>query len=186
MIILFGVVGSGKTEQANRLQEKLHCPYISTSRLIREKENPEWTNLVSAGVLLKDADILPLLEPVLEKIEAANAECLLDGAPRSLGQAEWLVQKIKSGQIKFTAIIHLQVSKETTMERLLKRGREDDKVDIIAERFNQYEAITRPVLEYLAKEGLKITEIDGEWSADVVERQIWHALGDQLHETQVR
>ena len=186
MIILFGVVGSGKSEQAKRLVEKLHCPYISTSRLIRGKNNPEWENMMSSGVLLPDADVIALLEAVLEKIDASKQEFILDGAPRSVGQADWLVKKIQSKQLSPTAIFHLQVSKETTMERLLQRGREDDKVDIIAERFNQYETITRPVLEYLAKNDAVISEIDGEWSADVVERQIWKVLEDKLSAPQVR
>ena len=185
MIILFGVVGSGKSEQAKRLIEKLHCPYISTSRLIREKQNPVWENLMAARTLLPDADVLGLLEPVMEKLDAAHAELILDGAPRSVGQAEWLIGKIKSGQIKFTAIFHLQVSKETTMERLLSRGREDDKVDIIGERFNQYENITIPVLDYLRQNGITVYEIDGEWSTDVVERQVWKILEEKHGAAQV-
>jgi adenylate kinase len=184
MIILFGVVGSGKSEQAKRLVEKIHCPYISTSRLIRERSNPEWENLMSAGHLLPDDAIFSLLEPVLEKIDARHQEFILDGAPRSVGQAQWVVQKLKSGQLTSTAIFHLQVSKETTMERLLQRGREDDKVDIIAERFNQYENVTQPVLDYLRSSGIQIDEIDGEWSADVVERQIWRVLEDRIQNVQ--
>lgn len=184
MIIIFGVVGSGKTEQAKRLIEKLHCPYISTSRLIREKSNPEWENLMSVGHLLPDDAIFSLLEPVLEKIDGSGQEFILDGAPRSVGQAEWLVKKIQAKQLTPTAIFHLQVSKETTMERLLARGREDDKVDIIAERFNQYENITRPVLDYLRTHNVQIDEIDGEWSADVVERQIWKVLENKRNASQ--
>ncbi|HEX5394866.1 MAG TPA: nucleoside monophosphate kinase [Candidatus Saccharimonadales bacterium] len=185
MIILFGVVGSGKSEQAKRLIEKLHCPYISTSRLIREQQNPVWENLMAAGTLLSDTDVLGLLEPVLEKLDAAKSELILDGAPRSVGQAEWLINKIKAGRIKYTATFHLQVSQETTMQRLLARGREDDKVDIIAERFSQYESITRPVLDYLAQNGFKPYEIDGEWSTDVVERQIWKILEEKHGAAQV-
>jgi adenylate kinase len=185
MIILFGVVGSGKSEQAKRLVEKLHCPYISTSRLIREKQNPEWENMVAAGTLLPDADVLGLLEPVLDKLDAAHAEMILDGAPRSVGQAQWLINKIKAGQVKYTATFHLQVSQETTMQRLLARGREDDKVDIIAERFSQYENITRPVLDYLRQSGVTVYEIDGEWSTDVVERQVWKILEEKHGAAQV-
>jgi adenylate kinase family enzyme len=71
------------------------------------------------------------------------------------------------------------------MQRLLARGREDDKVDIIAERFSQYENVTRPVLDYLSQNGIKVYEIDGEWSTDVVERQVWKILEEKHGAAQV-
>ncbi len=180
MIILFGVVGSGKSEQANRLEQKLACPHITVSLLLHQRQNRQWEELIKEGRLVPDDGVISVLETELAKIDAARYEFILDGAPRSTGQAEWLVKKIKSGSVKLTAIIHLKVSKETTMIRLLKRGREDDKKEIIAERFKQYEAITTPVLDYLRAQGLKINEVDGEWSADVVERQIWQVIKDKL------
>lgn len=180
MIILFGIVGSGKSEQANRLVARLGCPYISTSRLIKGKPNSAWEKLIMSGQLLTDEDIFALLEPELQKIDGAQKEFILDGAPRSVGQAEWLSRKIKAGQIKLTAIIYLKVSREVTVQRLMKRGREDDKEEIISERFRQYEAVTRPVLDYLKAQGFEIHELDGEWSADVVEQQIWKVLKDKL------
>ncbi|MEX0881467.1 MAG: nucleoside monophosphate kinase [Candidatus Saccharimonadales bacterium] len=176
MIILFGVVGSGKSEQASRLIAKLHCPYISTSRLIKDKNNPEWNKLITAGNLLDDQATLSILEPELEKIDTINKEFILDGAPRSIGQAEWLIEKVNTGKIKLTAIIHLVVSRRTAMERLLKRGREDDEEDIISERFRQFDSITTPVLNYLRSHNFTVNEVDGEWSSDIVEQQIWRVL----------
>lgn len=176
MIILFGVVGSGKSEQAKRLVAKLHCQYISTSRLIREKHNPHWEALIIVGKLLPDQDVASLLESELEKIDAARNDFILDGAPRSIGQAEWLLNKVRASKVKLTAIIYLKVSKQTTMKRLMKRGRDDDKEQIISERFRQYEEVTTPVLDFLKKAGWQIYEVDGEWSADVVEQQIWKVL----------
>jgi adenylate kinase len=186
MIILFGVVGSGKSEQANLLEQKLHCPHVTVSQLIRQQANPVWDKLMLAGQLVPDDDVLPLIDREFKRINAAQKEFILDGAPRSIGQAEWLSNKIKAGEVKLTAIFHLKVSRETTLKRLLKRGREDDKAEIIIERFRQYEQITSPVLDYLRSQGFKILDLDGEWSADVVERQIWHALGDKGHEAEVR
>lgn len=180
MIILLGVVGSGKSEQAKRLVAKLHCPYISTSYLIREKQNPQWEAMMMIGKLLPDEDIISLLEPELQKIDAARHEFILDGAPRSIGQAQWLYDKVQTGKLRLTAVIQLNVSKETTMYRLLKRGRDDDKREIISERFRQYEEISTPVLDFLKNHGWQIHEVDGEWSADVVEREIWQILKDKF------
>ena len=181
MIILFGVVGSGKSEQAKRLVAKLRCPHISTSHLISQKANPQWDKLIMAGSLLADEDVFSILAPELERIDAAHKEFILDGAPRSIGQAEWLDQKIKDGKVKFTAIIHLDVSKEAVTKRLLKRGRDDDQEHIIARRFEQYDNLTTPVLDYFRSHGYAVNEVDGSYSIDEVENQIWQILKDKVH-----
>ena len=184
MIILFGVVGSGKSEQAKRLISRLSCPYISTSLLIRQQRNPRWEAVMMMGKLLSDQEIISLIEPELNKIDAQHKEFILDGAPRSITQAQWLLNKVETGKLKLTAIIYLKVSKEITVQRLLKRGRDDDKEEIISERFRQYEEITTPVLYYLRKHGLQIHEVDGSLSIDEVEKQIWEVLKGKI-ETKV-
>ena len=180
MIILFGVVGSGKSEQAKRLVSRLNCPYISTSRLIREKRNPQWEAIMMIGKLVSDEQIISLIEPELNRIDAQHNEFILDGAPRSIAQAQWLLNKVEAGKLKLTAIIYLKVSKGITVQRLLKRGREDDKEEIISERFRQYEEVTTPVLDYLREHGHQVYEIDGSLSIDEVENQIWEILKDKV------
>src|SRR3989344_8251403 len=112
MIILFGVVGSGKSEQAKRLVARINCPYISTSRLIREKRDPQWEAIMMMGKLLSDQEIISLIEPELNKIDAQHKEFILDGAPRSITQAQWLLKLVEAGKLKLTSIIYLKVSKE--------------------------------------------------------------------------
>ena len=180
MIILFGVVGSGKSEQAKRLVARINCPYISTSRLIREKRDPQWEAIMMMGKLLSDQEIISLIEPELNKIDAQHKEFILDGAPRSITQAQWLLKLVEAGKLKLTAIIYLKVSKEITVQRLLKRGREDDKEEIISERFRQYEEVTTPVLDYLRQHGFEVNEVDGSLSIDEVEEQIWGILKDKI------
>lgn len=180
MIILFGVVGSGKSEQAKRMVARLNCPHISTSQLLRDGAKQHWQQLMLRGKLVRDEDVIGLLESEFKKIGAGSQEFILDGAPRSIGQAGWLVGKIKADEVKLTAIIHLNVSRETTLARMLKRGRDDDTEEVISERFRQYEAITNPVLDYLRSQGLQVIEIDGERSADEVEREVWKALEGKL------
>ncbi len=177
---MFGVVGSGKSEQAKRLVDKLKIPHISTSQLLRNEGKPEWYQLMIAGKLVPDEDVTAVLDAAFKRINAAKEEFILDGAPRSIVQAQWLDSKIKNGLVKLTTIIHLKVSRETTIARMLKRGREDDTEMVISERFKQYEDKTIPVLDYLRGQGYEILDIDGEWSADVVERQIWLALEGKL------
>lgn len=180
MIILFGIVGSGKSEQAKQLVSKLGCPHISTSRLLREKSNPDWDSLIMAGKLVPDEDIFSLLEPEFEKIDAGHKEFILDGAPRSIGQAKWIVEKIRSGQLKLTDIVYLRVPRELVVQRLLARRRSDDQEHIISNRFKEYDNITTPVLDYLRSQGYKINQIDGRGTIDEVEKQIWEILKDKV------
>ena len=172
MIILFGVVGSGKSEQAKRLLARLNCPYISTSHLLRENLTPERQARMLAGKLVPDDEVLSLLGPALQEAKAGTVECILDGAPRSIAQAQWLIDKMRSGEVKLTAIIHLKVSKELVLKRLLARGREDDRQDVINRRFQQYDSITTPVLDYLERQGYKIDEVDASKSPEQVEAQV--------------
>ncbi len=182
---MFGVVGSGKSEQANRLEQKLGCRHITVSRLLESQSRPEWQRLMRAGKLVPDADVISVLEPELDKEQLENKEFILDGAPRSLGQAKWLVEKIKAGQLSLTAIFHLKVSKETTLKRLLTRARKDDSRAVISERFHQYDQITTPVINYLTNQGLHIYEVDGEAPLEEVEKQIWLVLKDKIGASKV-
>lgn len=176
MIIIMGAVGSGKSEQTTRLANRLHLPRLSTSQLLRDHITPQREAAMLAGDLVDDEDVISLLEPELEKLKASNQDFLLDGFPRSIPQAEWLVKKIKAGEVKFKAIIKLEVSHKAVLERLLKRGRADDKKEIIIHRLDAYENMTKPVVDYLKSHGIEVHEIDGEMPPDEVEAEIKKVL----------
>ena len=186
MIILFGVVGSGKSEQAKRLVAKLKCPHVSTSRLLREDLTPEHQAIMQAGKLVDDDNIFELLEPEFKRIDADHHEFILDGAPSSVGQAEWLLSKVKAGELKLTAIIHLKVPRDLILKRLLARGREDDQGGIIARRIEEYDNVTTPVLDYFRSQGYAVHQIDGGGSLGEVERQVWQTIKDKVDEAQER
>jgi adenylate kinase len=176
MIVLFGAIGSGKTEQGERLVKHLDCPRVSTSQLLRQAADPRHLQQIAEGTLVSDQDILDLLGPELKKVDADKNEFILDGSPRSIPQAKWLISKIEAGEVKFTAIIYLKVPVRTVVERLVKRGRLDDKEDIIRRRLDEYAKITTPVLDYLGQEGYKVDEINGSPPSDQVEKSIQAVL----------
>lgn len=176
MIILFGTVGSGKTEQGERLAKRLNCPRISTSQLLREHSNPLHLQQIAKGVLVSDKDVLALLGPELKSIGADKNEFILDGSPRSIGQAQWLINKVEAGEIRFTAIIYLKVPVQMVVERLMKRGRPDDKQDIIRHRLDEYTLVTTPVLDYLEQAGYAVDIVDGSPSPKEVEKSIQRVL----------
>ena len=172
MIIIMGAIGSGKSEQATRLAASLGCPHISTSRLLQENLTPELEAKMHAGELISDEKILGLLDKELAGVRASTNQCVLDGAPRSVIQAEWLVKKQEAGQIKIDSVIKLNVSDQTVLNRLLKRGREDDTKEVILHRLSEYTKITEPVVEYFRQQGVGVHEINGELSLDEVEAEI--------------
>lgn len=174
MIIIMGSVGSGKSEQTARLAARLFIPRISTSNLLRRELTPEREAKMRAGDLVDDQDVIEILEPVLEQLKT---DFILDGFPRSVPQAEWLVNKIKSGEVKLRAIIKLNVSDDVVLERMLARGRYDDEKEIIIHRLETYKEITTPVVDYLRSQHIEVNEVDGETTPDAVEAAIKKVLG---------
>jgi adenylate kinase len=174
MIIITGSVGSGKSEQASRLQHRLNIPRISSSKIIMDNLTPQREARYLAGDLIDDQEAIDLVWPKIQQASPAQKEFILDGFPRTLPQAKWLVGKIKAGKIMFTAI--LNVPEEVVTKRMLNRQRDIDKQDIIARRLDTYKKMTNPITNYFKEQGFKVNEIDGQAAPDAVEDQIKKVL----------
>lgn len=177
MIIIMGSVGSGKSEQTSRLASRLKITSISTSNLLRNHQTPEHEAVMRAGGLVDDDEIIELLRPELEKMKHSGHDFILDGFPRSIPQAKWLVENIVNGDIKFKAIIKLNVSDAVVLKRMLSRGRDDDTEEVIRHRLDAYHETTTPVVDYLRQKDIQVSEVDGEAAPDAVEAQIKKVLG---------
>lgn len=177
MVIFFGIAGSGKGTQAEILSKQLNAPIVATGDILRDnRDNPDVKAAVESGVLVSDEILLGLLDQEFKKIGADKSEFILDGSPRSVNQAKWLADKIKAGELKLTAIIHLKLTKEKALERLKLRARHDDSDDVIAKRLKFYYDSVIPGLEYLRTAGYEIIDIDGDQSVEEVAKQIQLAL----------
>jgi adenylate kinase len=178
MIIFMGLAGSGKTTQGQLLAARLHCPWISTGNLLREfNMDAQLQKRMLKGEIISDEFTLKVLSNELDRIEADHDECILDGSPRTLKQAEWLVDRFKNHKLQITGIIHINISEETAKKRLLSRHRPDDYDEAIAERFREYEQNILPIINYFKKEGFKLYEIDGDRRPAAVAKEIEEALG---------
>jgi adenylate kinase family enzyme len=71
----------------------------------------------------------------------------------------------------------LEVSETTIRDRLHKRGRLDDNEEAISYRFQQYQAVTRPLLAYMQEKGLEVIDIDAGRDPQAIHRDILRALG---------
>ena len=102
-IILFGPPGAGKGTQAKLISRAYGIPQISTGDLLRENVargtdlGVKVKTLLGSGALVSDGLVCDMVADRLR-----NADCdrgfILDGFPRTVGQAEWLDGHLKSRQ----------------------------------------------------------------------------------------
>lgn len=175
MIIFTGVAGSGKSMQGRMLADKLALPWLSTGEFLRMLISGDERRDMLAGKLLDDDEIISLVQKIFTVVNVEE-EFVMDGFPRTTGQADWLLSQVKHGQLDVTALVHLTASEEIVMDRLLGRGRQDDHQEAIRERFKEYEEAVKPILDQFRAAGIPVYDINGEQEPDVVHAAIMASL----------
>ncbi len=171
-----GVAGSGKSMQGRMLADQLGLPWLSTGEFLRMLISGERRKDMLHGKLLDDKEIIGLVQKVLNVVDTEH-EYVLDGFPRTVAQADWLLAQVKYGQLEISAVIHLQASEKVVKERLLSRGRQDDHHDAIAERFKEYEDTIKPILKHFSNAHIPVHTINGEQSVEVIHQEIRKVIG---------
>ena len=175
MILLMGVAGAGKSVEGRRLADELGLPWLSTGEFLRMLVTGERRREMLAGKLLSDTEIIELADKIFRIIDTKQ-EFLLDGFPRTLQQADWLLAQHKAGLMTITCVLHLHASEEVVAKRLLARGRPDDTEEAIAKRFAEYQAVTLPILQDLESKGIKVHHINSAQSPDAVHADVLKVL----------
>lgn len=170
-----GVAGSGKSVQGRMLADELGLPWLSTGEFLRMLVSGNRRKDMLAGHLLQDREIIKLVQKIFAMIDV-HEEFILDGFPRTVSQADWLLNQHKHHQLDVTAVIHLVVDEETVLDRLLQRGRPDDHKEAILERFREYEEVTRPILDHFKKAEVPIFDIKGEGEVASIHDEIKQAI----------
>jgi adenylate kinase len=122
-ILLLGAPGSGKGTQAEQLIKLWGIPHISTGDLLRAnvaKGTPlgkEAKELMGRGELVPDSMVNEMVAVRLKEPDAANGY-ILDGFPRTLGQAGWLDGRLAS---EAKALPVIAVSIQVDYNQLLRR-----------------------------------------------------------------
>ena len=123
-LILFGPPGSGKGTQAERLREKRGLRHLSTGDLLREavaqgtELGKQVKSILASGQLVSDDIILALMRDEIAKV---GDGWLLDGFPRTVGQAQGLDAQLAGLKQKIDALVVLNVGREAVIERLSGR-----------------------------------------------------------------
>lgn len=175
MIIFMGVAGTGKSTQGRMIADELGLPWVSTGEFLRMLIAGERRKDMQAGKLLEDQEIIALVRKVFGVIDTEH-EFILDGFPRTVTQADWLINQFKHGQLKITAVIHLKASEKGVTDRLLLRGRPDDTDAAIRERLREYEEQALPILNDFKNAGVRVCDIDAEQTIGEVHADILKAL----------
>lgn len=170
-----GVAGSGKSVQGKLLADELALPWLSTGEFLRMLIAGERRKDMLAGKLLEDREIIKLVQKIFAMIDVHD-EFVLDGFPRTVSQADWLLNQHKHHQLDVTAVVHLTASEDAVLKRLLDRGRQDDNREAIVERFSEYEETIKPILDHFKDAGVPIFNISGEGDIREIHSQVKQAL----------
>lgn len=176
MILLMGIAGSGKGTQGKMLADQRGFHLVSMGEVLRMYITGTKRERMLAGELLDDEEIIQIIEKVLASFNDGN-EVLMDGFPRTIRQAEWVLEQAKSGRFKLDKAFHLVASREAVKERLMGRARIDDKDEAIEKRFDEYEKSTKPLLDWLSQNGVKVIDINAERTPEEVNADIVAQLG---------
>ena len=179
-IILLGPPGAGKGTQAESICKRYDIPHISTGNMLREaveagtKLGLEAKSLMDAGILVSDDVIVGLVEERISSSDCSNG-FLFDGFPRTIPQAEALIQR----NIDIDAVVEIDVPDQDIIDRMSGRRmhpasgrnyhivynppkiegkddltgedliqREDDKPETVKDRLRVYADQTSPLVEF--------------------------------------
>ena len=157
MIILFGLAGSGKGTQGKALSEVFGWRWLSVGDAIRQ--TGDYQDTVNSGGLIPDEDVISIMDRQIKKAEDEGFDVILDGYPRDITQAEYLMQTMAG---KINGAIILEVTKEELYERLALRGRDDDKEkESIDRRFEIFEQNISSIVPLFESHNIPVERVNG-------------------------
>jgi adenylate kinase len=208
--ILLGPPGAGKGTQARRIEEGFGIPHISTGDILREHVALE-TELgqkaqqyMDSGELVPDKLIIDLIADRIDKPDAVEG-FLLDGFPRTTGQAVVLDEFLNDRRLHLDAVVLIEVEDEQLITRISGRylcrdcgkdmntagleaipetcpncggelcQREDDREETVKNRLQVYRSQTAPLVEYYLGKGL-LRKVDGDGTVEEIGRRIMETL----------
>ncbi len=184
-LVIFGRQGAGKGTQCAHLVARYGVAHISTGDMLRgavaagSEMGLMAKAVMDAGDLVSDEIINGIVRERLAEDDVNTAGFVLDGYPRTIGQAEVLMDIL--GESPLHAVVNLDVPLEEVTSRMKARGRADDTDEGIARRLALYEQETSPVLNWFAERDLLVT-VDGFSEEDVVANRLDEAVNAAILE----
>ena len=203
-VMLLGPPGAGKGTQAKRIVGETGLVHLSTGDILRD-EVARGTELgrsakavMDRGELVSDELIVGMIRG---RIESAEEGFLLDGFPRTIAQAEAL-EKITPLDVAINIqLSREEVVRRLTARRVCRScgliynilfdppakesicdacggelyQRDDDKQDVIENRYSVYDSSTAPLIAFYEERGL-LRDVNGARSSDEILAEIMAIL----------
>ena len=175
-LVLVGPPGAGKGTQSEWIADRLSIPHLSAGEMLRiaVSEGTELGKLVgerlARGELVPDPLVVDLVDERLKQPDCVGG-FLLDGFPRTVEQAKMLHAILEKRKLKLDLVLQIIVDAKVLTERLLHRGRVDDTVETIENRFWVYQTETMTLLEFYREQQILRT-IDGDGTRDEIANRI--------------
>ena len=202
-IILLGPPGAGKGTQAKLLAAKNGLAHLSTGDILRDEVTRD-TELgrkakgyMNRGDLVPDELIIDMIEGRLDE----DGGFILDGFPRTVTQAEALEKITAIDVVINIALTRDEVIRRLSSRRVCRDcgkiynllynspknegvcdacggnlfQREDDRRDVIENRYDVYIDVTAPLINFYKERGL-VNDVDGSQATEKVSDQILVAL----------
>ncbi len=188
-VIFLGPQGSGKGTQVDLLSTHLKqmdtrpVGVFSMGKTLRDfcaKEGYSQKlvrNSLEHGEMQPDFLVTTLLGNFLTEHVVGSQHLITDGFPRTITQAKDFDSITACYGLTRPKVVYLRLDENTSVERLTKRGREDDNEAAIRHRLNWYREQVVPALQYFRESPLyEVCEIDGNQSIEKVHADIVAAL----------
>lgn len=152
LILMMGGQGSGKGTLSKKfLEENKNYKYVETGAMLRSLPDSHPLKAIMArGEFVPDEELQNLL---LKQIIPTN-DTVLDGFPRQLSQAKWLVDTFAN---KFDMIaVYLNIPRDLMEKRIKQRiaeggGRADDAdTAVVKRRLDSFFVKTMPAIQWLS------------------------------------
>jgi len=209
IIVLFGKPGAGKGTQAPLLAKVLDVPTLATGDVLRAAKRAgtrlglEAKGYMDRGELVPDSVILGILAEELRQPQYAKG-VILDGAVRTVPQAEGLEKMLDSLGRKLDAVLVFDIDNEEIVHRLSDRTvcencqtpytgrkvgdvcdkcggrlvrRKDDDPEAIRTRLRVYDDETAPVLDWYKKNGDRVAVVNAVGAIGDITSRALDALG---------
>jgi len=210
-LIILGAPGVGKGTQAVRLTKTFGWKHISTGDMLREAKAQKTVLGEKAYTYMVKGELVPddlIVEMVGDRLKCDDCTTgfILDGFPRTVGQAEKLDIMLKEMSMEIYTVISVDVPDDEIIRRLSQRlvcegcgsvvhinettgegdvchscqgrliRRKDDEPGTARHRLTVYREQTRSLISYYQQKGLLKT-VNGLGSPDDVYERIVHDLG---------
>ena len=150
--------------------------WLSVGQVLRD--TGKFDKILQEGGLVDDMEVIRLMNREIQKADSEGMDVVLDGYPRDIDQANWMVENNFFDNVDLAII--LDVPKEELWKRIEGRGRNDDTKEVVEKRFDVFEQNICSILPLMEAKNVKVLHIDGVGDFDEITRRLSSVLEDNL------